>query len=749
MATLRDGCAVREALSALESLTYHSAQRAQAAVHACALEVLAALLRKLTGRGADDPAEEVDSEALPRQGCCACIAAIVRSCVDLPPLVQARLALHAHDARADDAVLDAVQAHLHDVYLAIHACFALRALHDARALRQGGAEVARVAVWVLQTHGDARAEAAREAGLLLCALLCRDAAEGGANDTVDACAVAGGTRAVLRAAHAHGADAPVQQACCSALSWLTGCACTTEAERAEAAEVALDALAAHAAAEPVCYAAVGALGQIWVDADAFGDAWASGPRRADAAVAVVSALRRYGTSDSIVPQAGDTLHRLTLEPAAQAAAADAGSAAALLAAMRATGVASSAITRSCCAALIPFLDKHAASSAAHAVDAFETVSVVTRAHAREVGCQVCGCGALTVICAAAPRAALGKETLNGALRWALYVLSQHLTDEDAAIVALRLLFGVLRKLAARELPLAIAGASGARAEAEVAAAVTKAAALHGSCLEVQRQACDVVCALSAERPQYNSVPLTGTPPGVLRLLASALLRHGIPRDGNQFVENVLGCLLQRLPYSRHPDGARLWNEALQCGLCEAVLMALCAGAGSPGDGASSAWLRDGLRRGALQLLFIFLQLAPPAVARRARACGAPALLRELLEHACSADANETTRTMVLQAASLPSEAEDDAAASVPPDDWEAYAMSGARCGHAGCGAEQCPDGSALKRCSRCRAAAYCCAEHQHAAWRTHKRICGVRAAVDAARREARAETAAAAASAAE
>ena len=732
VATLRDGRVAKEALEALFFITSHSAQRAQAAVHACALEVVAALLRKLTWRGAGDPREalESNSDAASRQGCCACIDSIVRSCVGWPPLVR-----HANDVRADEAVIDTLHAHPNDAHLAFYSCTALKALYDADILRQGSAEVARVALLVLQRHGESDSNAAHKACVLLCALLCRNADEGGNRHAAGACVAAGGTRAVLRAARAHAANARMQQACCGALSLLAACGCTTEAERADAADVALDALAAHAADKDACESAVSALVRIWENADASGDALASGPRRADAAMAVVSVLRRHGTSATIASHAGSAIVRLTQEPAAQAAAADADAAAVLLTALRVHGVACSTTAASCCTAVAQFIFSHAASSAASAVDAFEIVFGATRAHGSVENIQVGGCMALAFICDASPHAALGDAALNDALRWALHVLTEHPTHQFGAVAVLRLLVAVVRKLTARGSPLATAGSAGVSAEAEVAAVAAAAAARHSSFMDVQRNVCLVLCALSGEHTLHDGKTAGHTPPGVLPLLASALLRHGIARDDDSFVVDVLTCLWQRLPNSRHPDGTRLWDEALECGLCEAVLTALCAGASGAGfaGSASSAWHRDDTRCEALPLLFRFLKAAPPAVARRVRACGAPALLRELLSQACTAHFDETTRAVALQAASQPTE-EADAATSVPAEEWEAYSMSGACCGYAGCGAEQCHDGRPLKRCGGCKAAAYCGAEHQHNAWRTHKRICGVRAAVDAARR---------------
>jgi hypothetical protein len=55
---------------------------------------------------------------------------------------------------------------------------------------------------------------------------------------------------------------------------------------------------------------------------------------------------------------------------------------------------------------------------------------------------------------------------------------------------------------------------------------------------------------------------------------------------------------------------------------------------------------------------------------------------------------------------------------------------GAMCTHAGCGARTRADASAdanaktaLRRCARCRTAAYCCVEHQREDWGRHKGEC--------------------------
>lgn len=597
---------------------------------------------------------------------------------------------------------------------------------------------------------------------------------------------AGGVQAALTLA-AHQTDKDAVLVCLNLLHLLAAhSGLKRAADRAAAADVALSALRAHPDSEPVCKWALSILG--FVCESASGDV-VMAPRRAAAARAAACALARHGANASLADTAVVMLRLLSTYPAdggSDGDAAAAGAAAALLAALRAHGAAQEDTTTACMAALsaalrmergaecgagcvaeaLRALRAHPAAAelayaccdvlqrAVHADAALarallagdgrqpHPVLAAMRAQAGTALMRAAGCRTLNqALCrtGAAAHGAFGDAALGDALAIAVDALAAFPADANVNVMALDPLCTALFR---DNLSMASRRAMAERgiSAAALADAATGAAMRHSDHVVTQQLFGCLMSNLSSPGPS-GGLP-AGTSPDALRALVHALRGALRRRDGRADECLIMHALtvLDQTAVSAHQGGnvaANMRAAALEEGVPEAAVAVITAFArGQPFDGCPVAPSEAAM---SVLLNFAAAPAAYPASAARVVACGVPSLIRELFAYGShSANAHDARARIEAHAAA-------HAAAPCALDGCDMCAMGGRRCGHAGCFADKCPGGGALKRCSGCKAAAYCGREHQTAAWDAHKRMCKARAAADALRRELAAETNAAAA----
>jgi hypothetical protein len=121
-----------------------------------------------------------------------------------------------------------------------------------------------------------------------------------------------------------------------------------------------------------------------------------------------------------------------------------------------------------------------------------------------------------------------------------------------------------------------------------------------------------------------------------------------------------------------------------------------------------------------QMLSLRLQASADAAALTRAACDAAALasLRARTEALARAPGGPLGALGTGLAYSAALAADYDRLAARAGEDREQHGLR--RCAMPSCGAAE-PHAKAFKVCSRCRAACYCCVEHQHEDWKRHKR----------------------------
>jgi hypothetical protein len=336
----------------------------------------------------------------------------------------------------------------------------------------------------------------------------------------------------------------------------------------------------------------------------------------------------------------------------------------------------------------------------------------------------------------AERRAANAALAAGAPAALLAAMRAHADDAELRKHAPRALAGLL--LNGEAWP----GGRGAAAWHDVRAALVALIAEHG-CLMPYENEPDVTalalaaCAL-AWRPGDGDAPAAGAaPPGAAKALCIVLRTAVDVQDAKVLrcaeMRRAAGMACAVLATQPGEHGAAFCADACGAGLVQHLVTAAARAArpaGGPG-GADSTPCLSAMRALAA------LAASAPAAACTAAACGAHALVDAYQRTQAFADAPaERAEAAVLMAGRLhalaASHEEGRAGCCATTDGCELLLMSDRRCCLRGCAAVA-TDAAPLKRCSGCRRAAFCCAEHQAQAWPRHKAACKARAAVEAAR----------------